>query len=190
MPLCSRFFVPLPSVKGKWGQHGCTIRSWQRISGGAACLTEDGAFTRDDVSKAKRLKPDLARVAGWKEIQVSDMGFRRNHGKGLRRMRWGPPRRRSSRFSEFKQALSSSAKALTTESLWWNWEVCFKLSINQEGKERSFIAWERWIRSLNLTAMGVPSRRHEFAAENIVYVQNTQYSFRQEGVARFMGAKY
>lgn len=51
------------------------------------------------------------------------------------------------------------------------------LSINEQVRSVKLLA--KAIRSLNLTAIGIPSE-HEGTPENIVYVQNT-VDFRQEG---------
>lgn len=68
---------------------------------------------RDDVyQKAKRLKPKMVPVAGWKETQVSDMDFDTIMEKAYEEYFEGLAEGEEAlSFSEFKQALSSSAKS-------------------------------------------------------------------------------
>ena len=79
----------------------------------AACSQTRRHVHRDDVyQKAKRLKPNLARVAGWKETQVSDMDFDTIMEKAYEEYFEGLAEGEEAlSFSEFKQALSSSAKS-------------------------------------------------------------------------------
>ena len=69
---------------------------------------QDGTFT----AKAKRLKPKMVPVAGWKETQVSDMDFDTIMEKAYEEYFEGLAEGEEAlSFSEFKQALSSSAKS-------------------------------------------------------------------------------
>lgn len=65
------------------------------------------------IPKAKRLKPKLAHVAGWKEIQVSDMDFDAIMKKAYEEYFEGLAEGEEAlSFGEFKQALSSSTKSI------------------------------------------------------------------------------
>ena len=72
-----------------------------------------GVFpNQDGTFKAKRLKPKMVPVAGWKETQVSDMDFDTIMEKAYEEYFEGLAEGEEAlSFSEFKQALSSSAKS-------------------------------------------------------------------------------
>ncbi len=70
------------------------------------------ALRGNGIPKAKRLKPKMVPVAGWKETQVSDMDFdtimEKAYEEYFEDLAEGEE---ALSFSEFKQALSSSAKS-------------------------------------------------------------------------------
>ncbi|GCJ91975.1 hypothetical protein BvCmsB1661_03308 [Escherichia coli] len=87
--------------------------SCHNLSQALAILTSsDTESFYSRVPKAKRLKPKMVPVAGWKETQVSDMDFDTIMEKAYEEYFEGLAEGEEAlSFSEFKQALSSSAKS-------------------------------------------------------------------------------